>query len=339
MKRQLITAVASVVAIGALAFSGAQSSANAQETVRIGFAAAPTHITPVLFAIPDILKNHGNSYEVESIRFRGSPPQIAALASGDINIGALSGSALTGAINNAGLDLRIIGDLLRDGGTGQYSLTFLVAEDSGINTVADLRGKTLAVNAIGSAGDTAMRIMLRQNGLEDSDVTTVEAGLRNHTNLLSAGEVDMAMALPGPLLAMQAAGGFKTLFTMADAIGETQSLVLVARADYIEENRAILVDLMEDWITGIRWAADPANADAFHAVIAEVTESDAGRFGYVLTDDDFQRNINGTPSLVNFQKTIDLAVDAGVLPAGISIEPDYVDLSIVNEALDRTGRQ
>ena len=139
------------------------------------------HITPIIFGHESILKNYGNSYVVESIRFRGSPPQIAALASGDINIGALSGAALTGAVKNAGLDLRVIGDLLSDGRPGHYSLAFMVANDSGINSVADLRGKKLAVNAIGSAGDTAMRIMLRQNGLQDSGFYDRRSGLAQPT--------------------------------------------------------------------------------------------------------------------------------------------------------------
>jgi NitT/TauT family transport system substrate-binding protein len=335
MKKCLISTVFAIAAIGSVSMTGA----IAQETVRMGWAAAPTHITPVLFAKTDILKNYGNSYTVEAIRFRGSPPQVAALASGDVDIAALSGAALTGAVKNAGLDLRVIGDLLGDGRPGHYSLTFMVANDSGINDISDLRGRKLAVNAIGSAGDTAMRIMLRQNDLEDSDFTTVEAGLRNHTSLLTEGEVDMAMVLPNFLGAMQASGNFKTLFTMADAIGQTQSLVLVARADFIEENRDILVDLMEDWVTGVRWFLDPANIDAAHAVVGEVTDAPPDRFGFAFTENDFQRDINGLPNIEGFQKTIDLAVDAGVLPERLEVEPGFVDLSIVNEALDRTGRQ
>ena len=93
----------------------------------------------------------------------------------------------------------------------------------------------------------------------------------------------MAMVLPNFLGRMQATGNFKTLFTMADAIGETQSLVLVARADYIEENRDVLVDLMEDWITGVRWFLDPANLDDAHQVVARVTEAPADRFRFAFT--------------------------------------------------------
>ena len=99
--------------------------------------------------------------------------------------------------------------------------------------------------------------------------------------------------------------------------------MLVARADYIEENRALLVDLMEDWVTGVRWFLDPGNADAAHGVVGEVTESDPSRFGYAFTEADFQRNLNGTPNIENFQKTIDLAVDAGVLPERLVVEPDH----------------
>ena len=334
MRKQLISAVAAVAAVTAFTVSGA----TAQETVRIGWAAAPVHITPVLFANDEILTNYGNSYVVDAIRFRGSPPQITALASGDVDIASLSGAALTAAVNNAGLDLRIIGDLLSDGRPGHYSLAFMVANDSGIESVADLAGRTVAVNAIGSAGDTAMRVMFADSGLDVGDVNVVEAGLRNHVEMLTTGQVDMAMVLPNFLGRVQATGDFNTLFTMADAIGETQSLVLVARADYIEANRDILVDLMEDWVIGVRWFLDPANADAAHAVVAEVTERAPDAFRYAFTENDFQRDLNGTPNIENFQKTIDFAVGAGVMENGIDAAA-IADLSIVNEALDRTGRQ
>lgn len=335
MKR--MTTLAAALIMGVTAFT---SSASAEPTeIRVGWAAAPVHITPVLFANQEILKNYGKSYVVDAIRFKGSPPQITALASGDVNIAALSGSALTAAINNADLDLRVIGDLLGDGRPGHYSLAFMVANDSGIESVSDLKGKKLAVNSIGSAGDSAMRVMLRKNDLADSDITTVEVGLRNHVKLLESGQVDMAMVLPNFLGKMQNSGKFKTLFTMADAIGETQALVLVARADYIKENRAALVDFMEDWITGVRWFLDPANADAAHAVVADVTKRPPDAFRYAFTQNDFQRDLNGTPNLVNLQKAIDIGVDAGVIKERLDVDPAYADLSIVNEALERTGRK
>jgi NitT/TauT family transport system substrate-binding protein len=335
MNRFIAIAVAATIGIATFAASAVAEPVK----IRIGWAAAPVHITPVLFANTEILKNYGKSYVVDAIRFKGSPPQITALASGDVNIAALSGSALTAAVNNAKLDLRVIGDLLGDGRPDHYSLAFMVANDSGINEISDLKGKKVAVNSIGSAGDSAMRVMLRKNSLADNDFTTVEVGLRNHVKLLEAGQVDMAMVLPNFLGRMQSSGKFKTLFTMADAVGETQALVLVARADYIQENRAALVDFMEDWITGVRWFLDPANADAAHAVVAKVTKREPDAFRYAFTKNDFQRDLNGTPSLKNLQKAIDIGVDAGVIKNRLVVDPKYADLSIVEDALKRTGRQ
>jgi sulfonate transport system substrate-binding protein len=53
---------------------------------------------------------------VEPIYFGASPKEITALATGDIDIGALGFSTLPFAIQNAGLsDLRIIADEIRNG--------------------------------------------------------------------------------------------------------------------------------------------------------------------------------------------------------------------------------
>src|SRR6267154_2412325 len=59
---------------------------------------------------------------------------------------------------------------------GHYTNQFFVLKDSPIQKVADLKGKVVATNAVGSAVDIAMRAMLRKHGLEDKrDYTVVEA--------------------------------------------------------------------------------------------------------------------------------------------------------------------
>ena len=71
--------------------------------------------------------------------------------------------------------------------TGEY----VVAKDGPVKTVADLKGKRLATNAIGSEADSTMRAMLRKNGIQDSDVTTVEANFANQPAMIEGGKVDM----------------------------------------------------------------------------------------------------------------------------------------------------
>ena len=102
---------------------------------------------------------------------------ITALANGELEIANLAYSTLGIAIQNAGIgDLRVISDGFRDGAPGHFSNQFFVRKDSGIKTIADLKGKVLATNLVGAGVDIAMKAGLKKHGLIDKrDYTVIEA--------------------------------------------------------------------------------------------------------------------------------------------------------------------
>ena len=57
--------------------------------IRMGWVAAPASLVPILFPKEGIAKHNGISYTVEAIHFQGSPLQITAQQSGEIDIAAL----------------------------------------------------------------------------------------------------------------------------------------------------------------------------------------------------------------------------------------------------------
>ena len=82
--------------------------------IRIGWSTMPGHMIPVLYAKPDILKYYGKSYTVEPILFRGSSPQITAMAAGEIDMAAFSALALNLAVLNARQDVKVLADIIQD---------------------------------------------------------------------------------------------------------------------------------------------------------------------------------------------------------------------------------
>src|SRR5262249_57803472 len=66
-------------------------TALAQEPlkIRIGWSTMPGHMIPVLYSKPEILKYYGKSYTVEPILFRGSTPQLTAMAARGNHQGAV----------------------------------------------------------------------------------------------------------------------------------------------------------------------------------------------------------------------------------------------------------
>jgi ABC-type nitrate/sulfonate/bicarbonate transport system substrate-binding protein len=62
--------------------------------IRVGWVVAPANLVPVLFAKPGLAKHLGKSYVFEPIYFGASPKEITALATDELDIGALGFSSL-----------------------------------------------------------------------------------------------------------------------------------------------------------------------------------------------------------------------------------------------------
>src|SRR6201996_5331419 len=238
--------------------------------IRCGWVVIPASLAPLVLEKKDILKHFGRSYIAEATRFEGTPPVITALAAGELDIGPLAFSSFGLAIQNAHMsDLRVISDEIQDGVAGHGSNEFMVLKDGPVKTVADLKGKVLATNAMGSAVDIAMRAMLRKSGLEaNKDYTIVEAPFPAMKAVLSEKKADLISAVPPFSLDAELRGMANTLFTQKDAFGITQLTMWTARTEFIQKNRAALVDFLEDTIRAVRWCTDPAHHEEAVAIVA-----------------------------------------------------------------------
>ncbi|GAC1348266.1 MAG: ABC transporter substrate-binding protein [Acetobacteraceae bacterium] len=311
--------------------------AQAPVAIKIGWAITPAQLPPIIFANPGILKHYGRSYTVELVYFRGSAPQITALAAGELQIAALAFSSFALAIQNARMtDLRAIGDLYQDGVPGYYSSQYVVRADSPVHSVADLKGKLIATNGLGGAIDMATRKRLRDEHMEDKrDYNVIEVQFPNMPAMLSEGKVAMAGMVAPFSLEEVGHGRARPLFTIADAMGVTQTTLLAARAAFIERNRAALVDLMEDLQIGTRWLLDPANRDAALQIVARVTKQPVSDFSeWAFTPNDYFRDKAVRPNLEALQNNIRVQKELGFLRADVDV-PRYADLSMVEEAAKR----
>jgi NitT/TauT family transport system substrate-binding protein len=103
--------------------------------------------------------------------------------------------SLAALANNQDVDYQTtIGTVVRGAATGapvrvagiwfEKTAFFLMARPE-IRSVADLRGKVLAVTTFGSTGDVAMRLALREAGIDaETETTTIQTG-PGHTRILT----------------------------------------------------------------------------------------------------------------------------------------------------------
>jgi ABC-type nitrate/sulfonate/bicarbonate transport system substrate-binding protein len=305
--------------------------------IRVGWVAAPAHLLPVILTRPALLSHYGKTYTVEPVHFRGSTPQITALAAGELDIAMLAYSSFALAILNARMDdLRVIADGHRDGVPGYWSGPFYVRAKGPVRKIEDLKGRVLATNGIGGATYFALVKMMRDHGLEEKrDYQVVEVQFPNMLAAIEQEKIDLG-PLPQPFAGMaERQGSVRALFTTRDAMGETQMTLMAARAPYIAAHRAALVDLFEDFQTGIRWLTDPKNRDQAIAILAGFTHQPrAGLATWLFTKEDNYHDPDARPNLTALQSNIDTLVRLGFIKARVDVR-SHSDLSLIGDAAKR----
>jgi NitT/TauT family transport system substrate-binding protein len=304
--------------------------------LRVGWAVAPAQLTPILFEPPGVARHNGKSYVLEAQRHAGSSVGMQALVAGEVEIVPMIFTTLGPAIQSAGLaDLRIIADEVRDGIEDYATSEYLVHKESPIQTVADLRGKTAATNAIGGGQDVFMRVMLRKHGLETPrDYAIVETNFPNMLAMLADRKADLVVGVI-PFIANPAfrATG-RTLFTQKEAVGPTDALFLTARASFLARNRGPVVDFLEDMLRARRWYTDPANKTQATAIIANFLKMPAAQLGWLFTKADYYREPNGLPDTDAIQNSLGILKEFGFLKGDIDVKT-YTDTSLIREAAAR----
>jgi NitT/TauT family transport system substrate-binding protein len=302
--------------------------------------AVVSNMPSILFLKPGIARHDGKSYVFEPTHFASTPLMIPALATNNLEIGTLAYSSLAAAIRNAGIsDLRVIADEFQDGTAGYYSDDYMVRKDSPIRTVADLKGKILATAGAGGAMDMALRVMLKKNNIDPKrDVTMVEVSMPNHRAALADGKVDL-ISSPLPFSEEPELKSIaRTLFKQDQAIGTTQMIIWAARAEFLKQHRAAVVDFLEDTIRARRYFTDPANHAEVVKLVSAFTKKPADRYdSWLFTKTgDYYRDPNDLPDLKALQSNIDVQQELGFLSAPIDIN-QYADLSLVKEAAARVN--
>jgi len=328
-----------VLLSGALSAAGSGSAQADPVKFRIGWIAMPASRAGYLTEKPDLLHHYNQSYTVEALHFSSTPAQLTALASGELDIAQLGYSTLGAAVENAHMeDVRLIADELEDGKPGWSTTHFTVLKDSPIKTIEDLKGKVVATNGIGTGLDIALRWVLAQHHLQaKTDYTDVEVNFPNMKSALAEHKVDLISAVLPFMYDPELVKIGRTLFEQGAETGPSELLMWAARAPYIKEHRAALVDLMEDVLRMQRWYFDPANHVEAQQIAAKITKQPIESLNWVFTKGDFYRSPNGNPDLRTVANDLKMEKELGFLKGDIDVAK-YADLSIVDEASTRLGK-
>jgi sulfonate transport system substrate-binding protein len=304
--------------------------------IRISWAVAPAHLTPLIPHAPkDVYRHYGKSYVVEPIHITGSGPALQALAAGELQMGGLSAQALVLGATRAKLDLRVVAQLMSQGVKG-YPSSEYYARKGDIKSPADLKGKTFAVNARGSTIDAAVRRYMAKHNFEDGrDYRIVEVRFGAMLAALESKRVDVAPLLQPFNLMAERKGTMEPVFSTIDALGGAQTLQYIARASWIEKNRAALIDFFEDHLRFRRWLEDSANRDQALKILSDLTKRPVKAYEeWAFTKKAYYYDPDGISDTQLLKKNIDDLKEMDILPTSLDVAK-YTDMSLVQEAKKR----
>lgn len=173
------------------------NSATAQE-LRIGTASQGGAFYPVGQAISTLVGTHTDGLTMVPVVTQGSVQNPRLVHSGEVdvaitnnNLSVLANKGVGPYAKSGAMDLRALGSL-------HFSVLHMMTLDgSDINSIADLKGKRVAVGPAGGGTIPFMTQVLGLYGLSVDDITPSFLSYSDGFSQLSDGNVDAAFALSG----------------------------------------------------------------------------------------------------------------------------------------------
>lgn len=160
-----------------------------------------------------------NNANVELVEFAQYSDVIQALDSGSVDASIMGITEAVTPIAN-GLDLDIV--LMTDYSAGMDG----IVAAPGINSVKDLKGKTIATN-IGTMNHMLLLTALEQAGLSESDVNITNMSEGDATAALVGGSIDAASIFDPQMSKAAKESGGKVIFSSEDLPGELSDVLII----------------------------------------------------------------------------------------------------------------
>jgi NitT/TauT family transport system substrate-binding protein len=334
--------------------SNSKSDVNSQfRTLRIGYFPNLNHAQAVIGLQQDgdfqkvLNANYSDTNKgvrIEPYVFNAGPSAIEALFGGQIDIAYVGPNpAINGYLASDGQGIRIIS------GAASGGASFVVRNDSGINSVDDLGDKKFASPQLANTQDVALRKYLSDNGFETiqhgGNVTIVTVTPSDILTLMLKKDIDGAW-VPEPWATRLVKEANGKIFVDERELwppdGKFVTANIIARTDYLNENPDIIERLLMAHIDKTIWINENKEQQAiaaFNGALKKIT-------GKTIPDAEIRDALTRLeftydPIKESLLKMADNAYELGYLANGRG-ELDLsniFDLTILNHILDERGNR
>jgi sulfonate transport system substrate-binding protein len=248
--------------------------------------------------------------------FTSGPPMLQAMGAGSIDIGSV-GDAPPVFAAAGGSQIAVVGALQTD----PNSAALLVPDNSPIHSVAQLKGKSIAVTQ-GSSADYHLLATLTKAGLSIKDVTPDYLQPAEAVAAFSSGHV-AAWDIWTPYIEQAETQYHARIIANGSGIGETYSFVVASRAALADPARAAAI---RDYLTlldeAYTWAA--THQSTWAATWAKATGLPLSVMVQAVKDDQ-DTPIGITPAVISSEQAVANAFStAGLIPGKV----DFSDFAV-----------
>lgn len=265
--------------------------------------------------------------------FKGAGPVVnEALANGQVDFAYLGDlAAIIGKAN--GLDTRLLSATARN-----VRLYLGVVPGSGIKTLADLKGKRVAIFR-GTANQLSFAAALASQGLKERDLQVINLDFNAATAALAAKQIDATWGAAN-LIALQQRGLAELPLNTDDlnGVGSVQA-VLLGTGAFVDQHPEITARLVKAQQKAVQWLRSEDNKAAYVELVSGLanypqvllqTDLDNASFSEIFDprlDKEF---------LAHLQAGVDLAAQQRLIRKGFQVsdwsEPKFLDAALQAQA-------
>ena len=214
---------------------------------------------------------------------------------------------------------------------GDDSFNRLIVQPE-IASLADIKGKTVAVDAVNTAYAFQLYEMLRQKGLNKGDYEVKPVGGTSQRLEALTKDKTYAAAMMNPPFSIRAEkAGLRAIDTAASALGAYQGSSAFVLRPWAGANTDTLVKYIQAYVEGLRWMLEPKNKTEAVGLLSERLKlpQDVAAQAYDATLKGFQKD--GALDMEGVRNVLKLRAQ---FEGGTPATPDkYIDTSYYQKAL------
>ncbi len=335
MKRLLLT---TALLLGTLAGAQAQD----EKVVRVGTTNLTSDIGLYLADKKGYFKDEG--LKVELIRFDSGAKMIAPLGSGELDAGA--GAASAGLYNavNRGLKLKIIADKgtnLKDYSYKSLTVRKDLIDSGAFKSLADLKGKKVAVVAKGAADESVIHQALLKAGLQDSDIELVYLPFPQHITAFTNKAIDAAISSePGTTTMVR--NGVAVRFTGLDSFYPVQQTAMLLGNGRFLADKETSEKFIRAYLRGVRDYVATLKDGKIAGPGAKEMIADLSAMTGIKNQELIAAavpvfiNPNGAVDMASLKADLEYFKSKGLVTSDVTVE-DVVDPTFVDAAVVKLG--